>query len=327
MKQQLFEQRYQAEWQAFLEMLQALEKSSWWRKKGTVDQAVLAEFPQAYRRLCGQLAIARERHYSTRLIDDLSQLALRGYQQLYRAPRGRLSSILDFITITFPRLVRQEARLFWLCTILFYLPLLLSGITIYLSPDVIYSLFDEGTVSGFESLYRPGNRIREERPADSDVMMFGFYIYNNIGIGFRTFAGGILFAIGTVFILLFNGVYIGAIAGYLTELDYVETFYPFVIAHGAFELTAIVLAGVAGMRLGLALLAPGRHSRLEALKLAAKPAIQIVYGVIFFLLIAAFIEAFWSSKDTLPLAVRYSVGAACWLVVIVYLLGAGRRAA
>lgn len=326
MKQQAFEDRYRSDWQSFAGRLDQLEK----KKKSTpttADPWGNVDFPAAYRRLCGQLAIARERQYSNRLTDELSQLAMRGYQQLYRSPRGRWATILQFIGVEFPRLVRKEARLFWLCSLLFYGPVLAMGWAVYAAPELVYSLFDHGQVANFEQMYQPGNKIRDERPAESDLLMFGFYIYNNIGIGFRTFASGIVFAIGTIFILLFNGVYIGGIAGYLTERGYTETFFPFVIAHGAFELTAIVLAGVAGMRLGLALLMPGRYSRLEALKRASRSAIKIVYGVIALLLLAALIEAFWSSNDHLPIALRYSVGAACWFIMIVYLLGAGRRAA
>jgi uncharacterized membrane protein SpoIIM required for sporulation len=323
MKQQLFEDRHQAEWLTFTGYLDQLESS---RRNAKPDAAAIAAYPAAYRRVCMHLAIARERQYSSRLIDQLSTLAFRGYQQLYRAPRGRLSALLEFIGRDFPRMVRAEAHLFWLCSLLFYLPLLMMAWLIYMEPELIYSMLGAESVESVDQMYQPGHSIRAERAADSDVLMFGFYIYNNIGIGFRTFASGMLFAIGSIFILIFNGIYIGAIAGYLTERGYIETFYPFVIAHGAFELTGIVLAGVAGMRLGLALIAPGRYSRLQALKIAAARSVKIVYGVITLLLLAAFIEAFWSSQDTLPGALRYGVGALCWLLLSVYLLWAGRDA-
>ncbi len=319
MKQQLFEDRYKTQWQSFAATLDRLAQS------GRRNDNRASDFPAAYRTVCAHLAIARERQYSSRLIDRLSQLALRGYQQMYRSPRGRWSALLAFISADFPHLVRREARLFWFCAALFYLPLLLMAGVVYSLPELIFSLLDPATVSNIDAMYQPGHRIREERPAQSDVMMFGYYIYNNIGIGFRTFAGGMLFGIGSVFFLLFNGVYIGAIAGYVSERGYFETFYPFIVAHGAFELTAIVLAGVAGLRLGLALLAPGRYTRLQSLRMSARKAIKIVYGVIILLLLAAFIEAFWSSKDHLPLGLRYAVGAGCWFLLIVYLLAAGRR--
>ena len=97
------------------------------------------------------------------------------------------------------------------------------------------------------------------------------------------------------------------------------------VTHGSFELTAIVLAGAAGLRLGYALLAPGRQTRLQSLTQAARESMVIVYGVILMLLIAAAIEAFWSSARWLPLPLKYSVAALCWAVVLAYLTFQGRR--
>jgi uncharacterized membrane protein SpoIIM required for sporulation len=101
-------------------------------------------------------------------------------------------------------------------------------------------------------------------------------------------------------------------------------FYSFVVTHGAFELTGIVLAGAAGIALGHALLAPGRRSRLAALADAARGAIVIVYGMTAMFVIAAALEAFWSSARWVPQTVKFGVGAGCWLVVIAYLVFQGR---
>ena len=105
---------------------------------------------------------------------------------------------------------------------------------------------------------------------------------------------GIQLAVAPVFLLTEVPGMIGAVAGYLTQLGYSETFWSFVIGHGAFELTAIALAGAAGLKLGWALLAPGRLPRGEALRLAAIRAVRLLGGAALFLLIAAFIEAYWS---------------------------------
>src|SRR5690606_3247994 len=104
------------------------------------------------------------------------------------------------------------------------------------------------------------------------------------------------------------------------------TFFTFVIGHGSFELTAIVIAGAAGLKLGYNLLNPGNRSRLDALKQAGKVAIRLIYGVIIMLVIAAFIEAFWSSNNILLPWQKYLAGTALWLVVIAYLTLSGRDA-
>jgi uncharacterized membrane protein SpoIIM required for sporulation len=105
-----------------------------------------------------------------------------------------------------------------------------------------------------------------------------------------------------------------------------KRFTPSSPATDAFELTGIVLAGVAGLKMGWAVAAPGRLSRLEALRQAAAGGVRILIGVIALLVLAAFIEAFWSGNRAVPAAIKYAVGAAGWGLVILYLTRAGRRA-
>ncbi|MFO1430243.1 MAG: stage II sporulation protein M [Candidatus Competibacteraceae bacterium] len=322
MKQQLFEQRHSAFWQAFAERLELLERH---REKSDAALAGAA-FPAAYRQLCRHLAIARARAYSPLLLERLNQLALRGYQQLYHTRPGRLPTMLSFIAVDFPKLVRREARLFWCCCGLFWLPLLTMGYAVYQQPALVYSLLDPVQVVELVEHYQPDAQAGD-RPAASDVEMLGFYIYNNISIGFRTFAAGIIGGIGTLFILLFNGLFMGAVGGYLSSQGLGTVLFPFVVGHSAFELTGILLAGVAGLKIGLALVAPGRYSRVQALRRAAAEGVRLLYGVVALLLLAAIIEAFWSSNRALPVNLKYVVGIAGWLLLALYLLLAGRRGA
>jgi uncharacterized membrane protein SpoIIM required for sporulation len=180
-----------------------------------------------------------------------------------------------------------------------------------------------------EAMYDPAaRRIGQaaDRGSSEDWMMFGYYIMHNIGIGFQTFASGLLFGLGSLFFLFFNGLMIGAVAGHLTGVGYGQTFWSFVVGHGAFELTAIALSGAAGLKLGWALLAPGSLSRSDALRVAARTSVRLIAGVILFLLIAAFIEAYWSSMSWPTPLTKYLVGAALWAAVAAYLLFAGRNA-
>lgn len=320
MKQGLFELRHQAEWQRFTKRLDGLEKG---KPRDTTNET----FSRDYRRICHQLAVAQERGYSSHLVDPLQQLAMRGHQQLYRHRHPIGAQLLAFVLAGFPRLVRAEWRLVAIASLLFFGSLIGMGLLVYGFPDLIYSVIAPEQVAQMESMYDPqSSRIGQavERAADADWMMFGYYIMNNIGIAFQTYATGLLFGLGSLFFLFFNGLTIGAVAGHLTGIGYGQTFWSFVVGHGAFELTAIALAGAAGLKLGWALLAPGALSRGEALRIAAKTSVQLIYGVILFLLIAAFIEAYWSSM-TWPLPViKYTVGAALWVLVIAYLVFAGR---
>ncbi|MEB0046393.1 MULTISPECIES: stage II sporulation protein M [unclassified Pseudomonas] len=319
MKQSLFESRHKAEWEQFSLTLDRLERGK--------AASQVASFAKDYRRLCQQLALAEERGYSSFLIDSLQQRVLRGHQQLYRHRSQLRANVLAFILADFPRLVREQWRFVLAASLMFFGSLIGFGLLVYLFPDLIYNLIPTEQVSQMQSMYDPvaGHLGRStERAASEDWVMFGYYIMHNIGIAFQTFASGLLLGLGSVFFLFYNGLMIGAVAGYLTQIGYGQTFWSFVIGHGAFELTAIALAGAAGLQLGWALIAPGRLHRAEALRLAARKSVMLICGVMLFLVIAAFIEAYWSSLTGPAPMTKYAVGTGLWLSVTAYLLLAGR---
>ncbi|MGY2438669.1 stage II sporulation protein M [Pseudomonas sp. SDO52101_S400] len=319
MKQSLFEIRHKAEWERFTLALERLERGK--------DTSQVAEFPKAYRRVCQHLALAQERGYSSFLVDSLQQLVLRGHQQLYRHRSQLGANLLGFILAGFPRLVRAEWRFVLAAGLLFFGSLIGFGLLVYLFPELVYNLIPADQVREMQSMYDPaaGHLGRSaERAASEDWVMFGYYIMHNIGIAFQTFASGLLLGVGSAFFLFYNGLIIGTVAGHLSEIGFGQTFWSFVIGHGAFELTAIALAGAAGLKLGWALIAPGRLTRGEALRRAARQSVLLICGVMLFLLIAAFIEAYWSSRTGVTPQTKYLVGAGLWLCVATYLLFAGR---
>jgi uncharacterized membrane protein SpoIIM required for sporulation len=139
-----------------------------------------------------------------------------------------------------------------------------------------------------------------------------------MGVGFRTFASGIFFGLGSLFFLLYNGVMLGAVTGHMLHMGYGVTFSSFVIGHGAFELQAVVLAGAAGLRMGWSLIAPGPYKRSDALKMGARAAVLLVFGSTGLFLVAAVVEAFWSASVSIPVAVKYVAGGLLWLLVTLY---------
>ena len=322
MKQQLFEQQYQEDWQRFEQMLSALEAN----KRKSLSDEDRVDFAPLYRRMCHLLSLARQRQYSSHLVDRLNGLVLRGHQQLYQRRGGLLNRMLGFIAAGFPAVVRAEWRFVLVAGVLFYAPGALLCALSVVYPELTYSAVGASMLAEIEQMYDPtAEHVGRPRAAETDFAMFGFYIRNNIGIAFQTFAGGILFGIGSIFFLVYNSIVFGAVSAHIINVGYQQTFFSFVIGHGALELTAIVLAGAAGLKLGYALWAPGRLSRVEALRGAAAVAVKIVYGVIVLLLAAAFIEAFWSSSGVMPAGVKFAVGALLWIGVLIYLLVPGPR--
>jgi len=334
MKQEAFIARHEPEWAAFERWLNQ-RGGRIWRQRGHAhphaDRHALpsplndADMPSHYRRLCHQAALAYRRGYSPLVTARLQTLMQRGHDVLYRAPPTLWRQAGWFLLADFPRLVRAQRGCLWLAA------LLLTGSTLLMFaltrhwPDLVHSVFSPGQLEQFESMYAPDSPLNDGRGHQDDMQMFGFYIFNNISIGFRTFASGLLAGVGTLFVLVFNGVYFGGIAAYLHELGHGAQFWPFVAGHSAPELIAIVISGAAGLRLGLALVAPGRLRRADALREAGWVGARLCAGIFAMLLFAAFVEAFWSAQAGVPDAVKFSVGGVLWVLVLVW-LGLGGRA-
>lgn len=316
MKQEDFATRFEPQWRALEAWLT--------RPRGALDDL---DAPHLYRQVCAQLALARERGYSLALQDRLNGLVLRAHQRLHGAQARLQSAWLRYIRFDFPRLVRREWRLVLLSSLLLYGPYAAMGLWVRHRPEAAYLVMDPAELAQYEDMYRPDrDSIGPGREADTDVAMFGHYIRNNIGLDFQCFAWGLFLGIGTILFLLFNGLQFGTVEGHLVNAGLAKTFYGFVAGHSALELTGAVFAGVAGMKLGFAILAPGRRTRVEALKEAAKVSVRLMYGTAAMTLMAAFIEAFWSSNATILFPVKIAFGVFMALVVAAYFIFMGRGA-
>ncbi len=329
MRQEHFIARYTPEWDAFEAWLDArgdrkhrirgADSDRQWR--GLRDDAV----PSAYRRLCHQLSLARRRGYSPQVTARLQGLMQRGHAVMYRPLPMRWQAAWQFLAAGFPRLVRAEWRCMLVALLLFGGSLAAMFLALQWRPELIHSVYSPEQIAQFEAMYDPADaKARLGRDSGSDLQMFGYYIYNNISIGFRTFASGLLAGVGSALVLLLNGVMIGAVGGHLHQIGHGDPFWRFVAGHAPLELTAIVIAGGAGLQLGLQLLAPGNRRRRDALVEAGRRGGLLCVGVLVMLLAAAFVEAFWSSIGWMPAGIKYAASALLWALVALWLWRGGQ---
>jgi uncharacterized membrane protein SpoIIM required for sporulation len=131
---------------------------------------------------------------------------------------------------------------------------------------------------------------------------------NNIQVTFVAFAGGIAFGLGTVAALVFNGLILGVVAGAAFDAGNGAAFARLVSSHGPLEISCIVVGGVAGLRMGWALIAPGTRTRRRALVREARNAVEIALGTAPWLVLCGFAEGYLTGPD-LPLAVQLAIGA------------------
>ena len=325
MKQFSFETMHQPFWDKMLISIGELEQG---KKRSMFEQET---FASDYRTLCYHLALAQSRTYSSSLVDYLQVLVERGHRQFYRHKSAVLSNIWQFVRHDFPNLIRSQWQFVLAAHLLFYVPFIVFGLMTYFYPQILKDLFDmdpdmlkEEYVSMYQEMANEHDK-NLNRELGGDWFMFAFYIFNNIGISFQMFAGGLALGFGTIYSLFYNGLMIGSVFGLMADSPVAITFYSFVIAHGSFELTGIVLAGAAGLKLGWILLKPGPFTRIDALKRQGKPAIQMMSAGFLFLFIAAIVEGFWSPIVTLPYGVKFGVGIILWILVYAYMLLLGKN--
>jgi uncharacterized membrane protein SpoIIM required for sporulation len=147
---------------------------------------------------------------------------------------------------------------------------------------------------------------------------------NNIQVAFLAFAGGVLFGLGTVYVLVSNGLSLGAVLGAAQFYGVAPLLWSFISPHGYLELTCIVIAGAAGLMLGSALLRPGLQLRREALARAARRAVELVVGAAPVLVVAGLIEGFVSPSE-IPMVVKILIGPLAGLALYALLLTVGRQ--
>jgi len=287
----------------------------------------ISTFSRLLRELSNDLSIVRTRSWGIEIESYLNHLVGQGHTQFYSAPPGHLALFVEYLSVGFPQLFRANVGYFVVAAILFFLPGAVSWAVIQNNPSLAGRIISSQVQDQFDTMY--GESDENESPTqrgfgEDRAVMAGFYVQHNVGIALDCFARGVLLGVGTAYTLLFNGISIGAVGGYIVSQGHSERFLSFVVSHGSFELTAIAVAGGAGLMLGNALLHPGQRTRFEALRVRGLEAVQIACGAAAMLVVAAFIEAFWSPSGV-PVALKYIVGTMLWALVFLYLSMSGRN--
>ena len=319
MQGQQFEEKHTERWVKYEETLSAVEKRG--------HEHDVSRIPTMFREICTDLALARHRMYGMPINERLNELVIRGHKMIHRRAGGTWEMLLRFIVIDFPVSVREEWRLLIVASLSFIVPLVGVALAGFYWPDFswIQAVLGPQMMEQLDMMYGSGDdqiaNLRGEY--GSNFMMFCHYIWNNIGIDFRIYAGGILACLGSLFFLVYNGIFFGAVIAYIHTACSTEAFYSFVAGHASFELIAMVIAGMAGLRIGMGLLKPGRKTRRRSLMDAGKKSLPLIVGAALMTFVAAAIEGFWSAQDMPPM-VKYSVGIVLWVVCFLYLGQAGR---
>ncbi len=297
--------------------------------KGLGEDGV-REFVRDYRDLSADLArlsTAAHGRESPELF-YLNRLVAGAHNLLYRRRSIPARDIAQFLFGDVPREIRRSARPILLAAVLLFLPAGIAGTAVYREPTVARMLVPP------QMLDRAQEGVARARSGEGYIpdpqvfrpVMASTIIANNVQITFAAFAFGLTAGLGTVWLLIANGISIGAVVGLYASKGIASLLFAFVAPHGVLELSAVCIGGGAGFLLAAALLIPGPRTRRDALIENGGRAIRLIAGSSLLLLVAGTLEGFVSPIEWWPLTVKLAVSGVTAVALVEYLrLGRGVR--
>lgn len=279
------------------------------------------EFGELYRRAAADLAIARAETRDPKLINYLNSLVIRAHGKIYRADGQGVNLIWKFFTKDFPRTFRRTWRYTALAFAVFMLFSVISFALCYRDLQFADSLGLTPVRAAVEGNNRWWLDLNGQNQIGSSAIMT-----NNILVTFMAFAYGAFLGIGTIYVLMQNGLSIGGVLGicYRINPDFGNGLVTFMVGHGVIELSCIFMAAGAGMLIGYSIINPGELSRIDALKKNGLEAIRLVFGCAALLVVAGTIEGFLSPAE-IPAFIKFGTGILTGLAMYSYLLLAGHK--
>jgi len=306
MKAERYVAAHRAGWKRLSDLVDKAQKS----RLTSLTDGELHEMGALYRRTSSDLARAQTRYANTAagrdLVRSLNDLVLRAHTQVYSAPAPQPFHAQDFVLFGFPAAFRRNWAAIMAAASLMFLPGLFAYVSTVVNPDTAKMFVPIEVIQEVQKRAQQkittgwgGNTNYEglmSSPGISSAIMV-----NNIKVSAKAAAYGVTMGIGTGLVLIFNGLMLGGLSGMATVYHTDLLYWAVILPHGIIELTAIAIAGGAGLKLAGALYAPGHLPRRDALRLAGNEAIQLVVGVVMMLVVAGIIEGFLTPLPLPPL--------------------------
>ncbi len=281
----------------------------------------LDELGHLYRSATADLALAQRDFPKQAATVYLNHLVGRAHNVVYRAAPLRWQSLRRFYSESYPRLYRGLLNYTILAAAIFMLGALAAFLVVWRSPEAIYIIAGEG-IGALVERVEEGDMWTDIAPGARSAAA-GIIFTNNIQVMFLTFAGGVAAGLLSAWVLLNNGLSLGAVFGLLQFHGLAARLAEFVVAHGVIELSIIFLAGGCGLYLGDGLIRPGLYSRRAVLIDRGRIGVQLILGSAPLLVIAGLIEGFISPSG-LPWVVKTAVGLLTGGALYWYWLRVGR---
>lgn len=281
----------------------------------------LDELVRLHLRASSHLATVRTHAHDPDLTAHLSMLVARSSALVHGTRPRSLRTLLDALTVSFPAAVWHARTAIVISAVAFLAGALTIGAWVGTSAAALQAT----APADVREMYV--EELFVEYYSSEPAVTFAARVFtNNAGVGALAWASGLLLGLPTLAILLFNGVNVGIAGGMFHAVGDPGTFWSLILPHGLLELTAVFVAGGAGLRLGWSVIAPGDRPRRVAVREEGRRSIVIVAGLVLVFLLAGVLEAFVTPAPW-PTWLRVGTGAAVWAALVAWVLQAGRAAA
>jgi uncharacterized membrane protein SpoIIM required for sporulation len=277
----------------------------------------LLELGDLYRAATADLATARRDFPGDRVTFYLERLVARGHTAVYREEPMDSNRIGALFRYGFPQVYRESFPYMGLAIALLLVPAIIAAFLVVLNGSYADTLLGSDEASSLRAIMSQ-HHLWFKSATENHSVTQSLITLNNVKVAFAAFAGGVLVGLGAIYVLVFNGINIGAVAALVATYGLSRGFWAFVVPHGVVELSVICMAGGAGMMIGDAILRPGLLPRGLALTAAARRAAILVIGGALLLVFAGATESWFSPSDA-PDWLKWAYGAASGVALYAYL--------
>lgn len=271
-----------------------------------------------YRQTASDLAAVREDASSKQLAAYLNQLLGRSHNLIYLGHKPKISGIVKFYRDTYPQVFRETLPQTLLALAIFALAGLAAWAVTIHDPAFAHRVLGPQMMETIEQRKMWTESIVAIKPVASSGIMT-----NNLSVAFSAFAMGITAGLGTIWMMITNGLLIGVIGAATWKAGMALQLWSFIAPHGVLELPAIFIAGGAGLEIACGMLFPGLLPRKESLARAGARGAQLLLGTIPILVIAGVIEGFFSPSNA-PVIMKFTLAAVLFPALLSYLFLLGR---
>jgi uncharacterized membrane protein SpoIIM required for sporulation len=267
-----------------------------------LTRAELEELALLYRQVAADLSVLRQDATSRTYAAYVNQLLARAHHIIYSGRKTNLLTVFRFLRDEYPAIFQRQIGYVLAATLVSVAFGVLGAALTSTRPEFMRRFVGPEMIATMERHTMWTESVVSVAPMASSAIMT-----NNLSVSFVTFAGGIVFGLGTFFALFQNGMMLGVIGAACHHYDMSLALWSFVAPHGALELPSILIAGGAGFRLGHAMLFPGALRWRESVARGGIEAARLVSGIIPLLVIAGTLEGFFSPSHA-PVWLKFTVG-------------------